>query len=423
MPSTFEDFQAGFEHFEAQANLALWYDNFKTPQCAFLTDCCGCGREGSRTAFFDCPLCREQGQVVVSIFCCQQCFRANWHSHKAWHERFTPDLQNPTPIARPFPLPTVTQYQFDSMDQDQRDFISLRVNAIHDINEGRFRQAQKRLVRQSRMMPWKYSVTQDLSHCFEQSGHPSKALGLMLETLPRQAFKLFCKGRNRRFFYAIARILQLASHHPDLNPVLPLWIRHKGLLSVVWRGIMEYLLLELPLLVQHPNTITHILEGALHYHDRLMANHPTNAMQEANAGDLRHHVAFALDMVSTCTAASLPSRIGSSLRHILTCLMFAENLVIPPQDRIWHEDLNHNFRIGCLVRVYDNSVGLLCQPPDDSGRCTVQLEEYPDPLLFHPTEMTALDYPECVSMCFATCDPETLTVLATVKMSSVFPAL
>eukprot|EP00999_Lentomonas_sp_LEN2_P000777 NODE_1777_length_741_cov_174.820847_g1727_i0.p1 GENE.NODE_1777_length_741_cov_174.820847_g1727_i0~~NODE_1777_length_741_cov_174.820847_g1727_i0.p1 ORF type:complete len:167 (-),score=20.68 NODE_1777_length_741_cov_174.820847_g1727_i0:172-672(-) len=44
--------------------------------------CAGCGKQGCDT---QCPTCRQCGLIPVPRFCSQDCFKANWKSHKSVH--------------------------------------------------------------------------------------------------------------------------------------------------------------------------------------------------------------------------------------------------------------------------------------------------------------------------------------------------
>lgn len=49
-----------------------------------MKSCCGCGM---KEATLICPSCKELG--LTSLFCGQQCFKANWKTHKEKHRRLT----------------------------------------------------------------------------------------------------------------------------------------------------------------------------------------------------------------------------------------------------------------------------------------------------------------------------------------------
>jgi len=49
--------------------------------------CIGCGKDGAE---MQCPKCKELG-LGLSLFCSQECFKANWKEHKKMHKALTAD--------------------------------------------------------------------------------------------------------------------------------------------------------------------------------------------------------------------------------------------------------------------------------------------------------------------------------------------
>ncbi|GFH47498.1 hypothetical protein CTEN210_03973 [Chaetoceros tenuissimus] len=50
--------------------------------------CRGCGKEENETKFKVCPICIEL-KMLPSVYCCEECFRSDWKTHKKKHEQFS----------------------------------------------------------------------------------------------------------------------------------------------------------------------------------------------------------------------------------------------------------------------------------------------------------------------------------------------
>ena len=422
-----------------ETKFALWYNKFDTPQCAALTDCCGCGAKGSPTAFFECPQCRHHSSIIVSIFCSPECFQANWNTHQAWHIRYTPNMQGPTPLASPFRIPQILNDSDSSDDETLRHRSKINRNkALININRGEFRKARKYLSKRSSTSPWKYSVSQDLAHCFEESGHPNKALDLLLEALPRQAYLLFTCGKNDWFFYAISHIHRLAADHSQLRNRLPIWLQNTGLHTALWHCILRYCTRNLGHFKQRLNTVGEILDGVQHYYHMQLDAHAEaqpdilNHMRE-NAANLHGLIGLAIKEIRRHVDHFEHGPVNwplfdSALHDILDCIRNAGYLTPPNSNLLWHDDPTHPLRIGRMVRVsglsktsqLDGSIGLLCQHHVEPGKCAVQIEGYNDLQHLNHANLTILNYPDDVNMCFIASDPETRYIMSIVAMSASF---
>ena len=50
--------------------------------------CRGCGKEENETKFKACPICIKL-KMLPSMYCCEECFRADWKTHKKQHNNFS----------------------------------------------------------------------------------------------------------------------------------------------------------------------------------------------------------------------------------------------------------------------------------------------------------------------------------------------